>query len=128
MANLTAREKISPRRHDGRPPARHNPGMARKTHKRWFLKEWRKHRGYTQERLAEMTGLSKPYVSQLERGVRQYTQELLELFAEHLRCEPADLIVRDPSAPAAIWSIWEGLDPAQRNQLAAIGETLKKTG
>jgi transcriptional regulator with XRE-family HTH domain len=63
----------------------------------WYLKEWRKHRGYTQDRLAEMTGLSKPYVSQLETGKRQYTQELLELFAEALQCAPADLIMRDPS-------------------------------
>lgn len=56
--------------------------MVKKRGQQWFLKQWRNHRGYTQDRLAEMTGLSKPYVSQLERGDRQYTQDLLELFAE----------------------------------------------
>lgn len=73
---------------------RDNAGMVeRRTHQRWFLKEWRVHRGYTQDRLAEMVGLSKPHISLLERGGRQYTQELLEAFAEALRCEPADLIM-----------------------------------
>ena len=102
--------------------------MAKANKTRWFLKEWRKHRGYTQERLAEMTGLSKPYVSQLETGKRQYTQELLEHFAEALRCEPADLIIRDPSDPTGIWSIWDQLKPVERAQVVEIAKTLKRTG
>jgi transcriptional regulator with XRE-family HTH domain len=102
--------------------------MAKANKTRWFLKEWRKHRSYTQDRLAEMTGLSKPYVSQLETGKRQYTQELLEVFAEALRCEPADLIIRDPSDPAGIWDIWDQLKPVERAQVVEIAKTLKRTG
>jgi transcriptional regulator with XRE-family HTH domain len=102
--------------------------MAKKAKTRWYLKEWRKHRGYTQDRLAEMTGLSKPYVSQLETGKRQYTQELLELFADALRCDPPDLIIRDPSDPSGIWSIWEQLQPTERNQVVEIAKTIKRTG
>jgi len=119
---------ISPARNDGLQAMRHNADMVRKTRTRWFLREWRKHRGYTQERLAEMAGLSKPYISQLEGGKRQYTQELLEVLADALRCEPPDLIMRDPSRDDAAWSIIETLDPVQRRQVVAIAEALKKAG
>jgi transcriptional regulator with XRE-family HTH domain len=37
---------------------------------RWFLKEWRKHRGLSQEALAEAAGTSKGYVSDMESGKR----------------------------------------------------------
>jgi len=102
----------------------------RPTHRRWFLKEWRTHRGYTQERLAEMVGLSKPHISLLERGGRQYTQELLETFADALRCSPADLIMRDPTEADAVWSIYETLTPPQRRQAAQLLRVIKgdKTG
>lgn len=102
--------------------------MANKAKTRWYLKEWRKHRGYTQERLAEMTGLSTPYVSQLEKGRRQYTQELLELFAEALQCAPADLIMRDPTDPDGLWSIYDALSGAERRQVVEIAKTIKRTG
>ena len=102
--------------------------MAREKKSRWFLKEWRKHRGYTQERLAEMTGMSKPFISQLERGDRGYTQDSLEMFAEALQCAPADLIMRDPSDHEGIWSVWDGLEPMARRQVVEIAKTIKRTG
>lgn len=102
--------------------------MAKSAKTTWYLKAWRKHRGYTQERLAEMTGLSKPYISQLESGARQYTQELLEMFAEALSCAPADLIIRNPADPSGIWSIWDDLQPAERRQVVEIAKTIKRTG
>lgn len=101
--------------------------MANKAKSSWFLKEWRKHRGYTQERLAEMTGLSTPYVSQLEKGRRQYTQELLELFAEALQCDLSDLIRRRPEDAEGI-EILDSLNPQQKRQIIAIAETLRRTG
>lgn len=94
----------------------------------FHLKAWRTHRGYTQDRLAEMTSLSKPYISQLERGERQYTQELLEVFAEALRCTPADLIIRDPTDPEGLWSIYDQLKPVQRVQVVEIAKTIQRTG
>ena len=98
-------------------------------HGHWHLKAWRKHRGYTQDRLAEMTGLSKPYISQLERGERQYTQELLERFAEALRCDVPDLLMRDPTDPDGLWSVYDNLSATQRVQLVEIARTLsKRTG
>lgn len=103
---------------------------SRPTHSRWFLREWRKHRGYTQDRLGEMVGLSKPHISLLERGGRQYTQELLERFAEALQCSPAGLIMRDPTDGDAVWSIYETLSPPQRKQATALLRVIQggKTG
>ena len=102
--------------------------MSKGARKPWFLREWRKHRGYTQEQFAEMTGLSKPYVSQLERGERQFNQDLLELFAIHLRCTPADLLIRDPSDPEGIWSLWDTLAPTERAQAVKVIKAIKGTG
>lgn len=95
---------------------------------KWHLKAWRTYRGYTQDRLAEMTGLSKPFISQLERGERGYTQDTLELLAEALRCDIGDLIVRDPTDPDGLWSIYDQLEPVQRRQVVEIAKTLKRTG
>lgn len=79
-----------------------NGGMARKKNQPWFLKEWREHRGLTQERLGELAGRSKAYISQLENGSRAYTQETLEKLAAALECKPGDLLLwaPDPNIPA----------------------------
>jgi len=95
---------------------------------RWFLKEWRKHRGYTQERLAEMVQMSVGYLSDLEKGKRRFNQDHLEVLAEALRCEPADLIIRDPTDPDGIWSIWDTLSTPERRQVVEIAKALKRTG
>jgi transcriptional regulator with XRE-family HTH domain len=105
--------------------------VSKKAGQRWYLREWRKHRGLTQDQLADRASLSKPYISQLERGEREYNQHLLEHLAEVLRCEPADLIMRDPTAPDPIWSLWETvqtLAPAEQMQAVELIKVLKRTG
>lgn len=69
------------------------------TQQRFYLREWRQFRQLTQEKLADRVGITKQHVSDLERSRRQYNQALLEAFAEALMCDPADLLVRDPTAP-----------------------------
>jgi len=93
-----------------------------------YIKQWRKHRGLTQEQLAERVGIDKSYLSKIENGQRRYDQPFLETVAEILQCAPADLIIRDPTDPEGIWSIWETLRPVERAQLVEIGKTLKRTG
>jgi transcriptional regulator with XRE-family HTH domain len=93
-----------------------------------FIKEWRKHRGLTQEQLAERIGIDRGYLAKIESGKRRYDQPFLEAAAEVLRCEPADLIIRDPSDPDGIWSIWDQLKPTQREQVVEIAKTIKRTG
>lgn len=99
--------------------------MAKQRH---FIREWRKFRGMTQEQLAERIGVTKSYVSKVEAGKRRYDQPFLEAASEVLRCEPADLLVRDPMDPEGLWSIWDQLAPVQRRQVVEIAKTLSRTG
>jgi transcriptional regulator with XRE-family HTH domain len=85
-----------------------------------FIRQWRKHRGLTLEALAERVHMTHGNLSRIERGEVPYNQVLLERLAEELRCEPADLIVRDPSDPGGLWSIWDRLTPPQREQGAGL--------
>jgi transcriptional regulator with XRE-family HTH domain len=127
MAKANATVAFRYPRWDGHVALSHNANMVPAPH-RWFLREWRTHRGYTLERLAEMVGMSVGYLSDLEKGKRRWNQDHLEAFATALQCEPADLIIRDPSDPDGIWSIWDQLKPAERQQVVEIAKTLKRTG
>jgi transcriptional regulator with XRE-family HTH domain len=105
--------------------------MSKKTpQQRLFLKEWREHRHLTQEQLADRIGISRVMVSKIERGLNPYSQGFLEAAATSLMCEPADLLVRDPSAPDPIWSVWERIPKADRPRAIAILKALTsdKTG
>lgn len=109
----------------------HHAYMARKSPPRppHFIRAWRKHRGYTLEQLAEMVGTTHATLSRIERGKMQYNQGQIEALAEQLNCSPADLIMRDPTDPASIWSIWDQVAPAHREQAARVLQTfVKKTG
>jgi transcriptional regulator with XRE-family HTH domain len=95
---------------------------------RHFIKQWRKHRGLTQEQLAERIGIARSYLTKIERGDRRYDQPFLEHAADALRCEPADLIMRNPTAEEGIWSVWEKLSPAERVQAVAVIKAISATG
>lgn len=86
------------------------------TRARHFIRAWRKYRGLTLEQLAERVEVTHGAISQLERGETNYTQPMLEAIAKALQCTPADLIMRDPNDSSAPWSIWERLEPEQREK------------
>ena len=92
---------------------------------RHFIREWRKFRSFTQEELAERMGIARSYVSHVEKGNRRYDQLFLESAADALNCTPADLIMRDPTDPEQIWSIWDEIDPAQRPVAAKMLQALR---
>lgn len=96
----------------------------------FYLKQWREYRGLSQQRLADRMETSKGYISDLERGKRRYNQDLLEALAEALMCEPADLLMRDPSDPSGIWSIWDQVPVTERPRIVAAIRALvgDKTG
>lgn len=83
---------------------------------RHFLRAWRKHRDYTLEFAAEAVGITHATLSRIERGKVPYSQPLLEALAQLYRCEPADLIMRDPLSGGP-WSIWDQIPPEQRSVL-----------
>lgn len=93
---------------------------------RHFLREWRKHRNLTLERLAERIGTTAGNLSRIEKGLQPYTQDFLEAAAEALGTEAASLIMRDPTKPDAIWSLWEKAKPAEREQIVNVISAMLK--
>ena len=94
--------------------------------RRHFVKEWRKHRGLTQAQLAERIDVAVSTISQLETYKQGYSQATLEALAWALQCEPADLLVRDPSKEDALWSIYDDLDAPAKQQILEIAKTFKR--
>jgi transcriptional regulator with XRE-family HTH domain len=92
-----------------------------------FIREWRKFRTFTQERLAARVDLSVSSISQLENGEQGYSQPTLEALAEALGCQPGDLLMRNPNDPEAPWGIWETLKPVTKRQAIELLKTLKRT-
>lgn len=76
---------------------------------RYFFKEWRKYRGYTQEEAAEIIGVTAPSISQLETGKQGFTDSTLEALATAYTCQPGDLLMRNPLDVDAPWSIWDNI-------------------
>lgn len=93
-----------------------------------YIRAWRSYRRLSLELLADRVGVSHSTLSRVERGLQPYNQLLLEAVADALRCEPVDLLIRDPSDPEGIWSIWDALSPPQRRQAIAVISAIKQTG
>ena len=56
------------------------------------LRSLRLQRGYSQERLAHLSGLDRTYVSSCEAGRRNATIKTISRFAEALGVDPARLV------------------------------------
>jgi transcriptional regulator with XRE-family HTH domain len=72
------------------PPAAHEPTM---------LKQWRRHRGLSQEALGEMVGMKHTTIGRLEKGQTAYIQDTIEKLAHALDCSPMELLFIDPEKP-----------------------------
>lgn len=104
----------------------HNPMLIPKDGPpRHYVKEWRKYRGLTQERLAERTPYTPGAISQLETGRTQYTQSMLEALAVALDCKAGDLISRNPLKEGDVIELFEGLSDDQRRMAITMLEALK---
>lgn len=98
---------------------------------RHFIRQWRKKRGLTLEQLAGRLEVATSSISQLETGKQGYSQPMLEAIADALQCQPADLLMRDPTLDDAIWSIENQLKtapPERVTQILAVVETMLRTG
>jgi transcriptional regulator with XRE-family HTH domain len=104
------------------------PRFRKPQYRRTFIREWRQHRNKTLQQLAEAVGTTHASLSRLERGKQPYSQALLEALAEALQTDVASLLMRDPSDPEAIWSVWDQAKPGVRRQIVEIAKTLTKTG
>src|SRR3569623_245739 len=103
--------------------ARPHPKPARRP---TYIRAWRKHRLLTLGQLADRlkveleVDISEGQLSRIERGETPYSQDILEALSHVLRCEPADLIMRDPTQPDAIWSLIDTLKQAEQVQALAV--------
>ncbi|MEJ7629393.1 MAG: helix-turn-helix transcriptional regulator [Nocardioidaceae bacterium] len=59
-----------------------------------FLKEQRRGARLTLRQLADQTGVSNPYLSQIERGLRKPSAEVLQQLAKGLRISAETLYMR----------------------------------
>lgn len=59
------------------------------------IKVWREYRGLTQQQLADMSGISKPYLSQIETGKRKGATEILSAIAKALDVSLDEVIERE---------------------------------
>lgn len=99
----------------------------RQKRRKTFLKEWREHRQLTQAQAAERLQIDQSTLSRIERGDIPYNQDFLESAAFAYRCEPADLIMRNPLDKDAVWSITDNLrtaSPDVQAQIRAVVEAL----
>lgn len=95
--------------------------------RRTFLRQWREFRNLTLEQASSRFDMSPAQLSRIETGKQPYTQDFLELAAEaYMVPDVASLLMRDPSDPEAIWSIWDQARPAERRQIIALVMALLK--
>ena len=56
------------------------------------IRQMRKSLGFTQEHLAELTGLHRTYVGSIERGERNISLNNILRLSEALECDPSELL------------------------------------
>lgn len=96
--------------------------------KHTYIKEWRKHRGLSQERLAARIGATHGTLSKIETGKQPYQQWQLEALAEALQTDPASLLMRNPLDPDPIWTVWDSIPPADRGRAIEVLKAFARTG
>jgi transcriptional regulator with XRE-family HTH domain len=101
----------------------------RKPRNNYFFREWRLHRGLTQEELGALVGITTSSVSQIENGKHGFTDSTLEAFADALDCSPGDILMIDPrnaDSTKALWVAVDGLSLEKKNVIVSVVETMLK--
>jgi transcriptional regulator with XRE-family HTH domain len=77
-----------------------------------YLREQRRHAELSLRQLADLTGVSNPYLSQIERGLRKPSAEVLNQLAKALRVSAEALYVRA--------GLLDPTDEAETGELPAV--------
>lgn len=93
-----------------------------------YIRQWRQHRRLSLEQLAARVPMDKGNLSKVERSLLPYNQEMLERLADALATEPASLLMRNPTDPSPIWSLWDRAKPAVKRQIEEVAAALLRTG
>lgn len=93
------------------------------------IKQARRNRGMTQERLAEALSVSVGYISQLERGVTKINLDTLAAIAARLDCELSELVtgvsvLQDRYLERELAQLVDRMDGRQRKLLLEIAHLL----
>lgn len=79
------------------------------------LKHWRQERGFSQERLGELVGLTASFIGMLERAEKNTTLDTLEKLSDALSIELRDFFMVSEDDP-----------PTHRRALRAASEILRR--
>ena len=99
-----------------------------------FIREQREMAQVSLRQLAKVAGVSNPYLSQIERGLRKPSADILQQIAKGLRISAEQLYVRagilesrhgDPEVVAAILAD-TGLTERQKQVIVEIYETFRR--
>lgn len=94
--------------------------------RRTFIREWREYAGKTLAEMAVAVDYNEGYLSDLEKGIRRYNQDLLEQIADFVGVPTTYLLSRKPpvkgkpldySDPALIVYGLEKLPEAERRRI-----------
>lgn len=110
-------------------PPRIKPHPKPHQRRRTFLREWRLKANRTLEQAAEEAGMTHSSLSRIERGLQDYNQSLLEFLADYYGApDVASLLMRDPTDPDAMWSIWDQAKQGQKKMIVEVAKSIVKTG
>jgi transcriptional regulator with XRE-family HTH domain len=108
-----------------------NPHPKPRTLAKTYIRAWREFRGKTQDQCGQAVGISESQFNRIENGKSPYNQVFLELAAEYLETDVASLLMRDPTQPAALWSLWDHASVGERKDIERLVRVIvqeKKTG
>lgn len=96
---------------------------------RHFLRQWRNHKGLSQEEAADRADIDRSTLSRIEAGAVPYNQDLLERLALAYGCDPQDLITINPAhwdGPRLVYNaLLRAPDDKQKAALAILEAFLK---
>lgn len=95
--------------------------MAKQRPVRHYVKEWRKKRNLTQERLAERVERSRGLISQIEIGETELTQEMIYALADALSADPGALLDVNPEKEGLLVDITDVLRKKPELQAEVLG-------
>lgn len=104
-----------------KPPVRLPDGRELPAH---FIREWRKYRDLTLEKLSDKIDMSAGNLSNIEKNITPYNRDHLHALASALDCDVVDLLTRDPSDPDPLGSMWKQWSPRERATMLEIARLI----
>jgi transcriptional regulator with XRE-family HTH domain len=96
-----------------------------------FLRQWRKHKGLTQEEVAEQLSVDTTTVGRIEKGELPYNQDYLERIAIIFGVDVTDLLAVNPlqlDPPKVVYDRLRHAPAEVQNRAIAIIEALLAAG